>query len=56
MTLDAQKRIAKVATGFTWSSTVKGKPQSGKGKLIVELSDYGVPVQVQRPADVVQSK
>ncbi|MEU4240496.1 hypothetical protein [Actinoplanes sp. NPDC026619] len=56
VTLDAQKRIAKVATGFTWSSTVKGKLQSGKGKLIVELSDYGVPVQVQRPADVVPTK
>jgi hypothetical protein len=56
VTLDAHKRIAKVSTTFTWSSTVKGKLQSGKGKLTFELSDYGIPVKVQRPADVVLTK
>jgi hypothetical protein len=56
VTLDDHKRIARVATTVTWSSTVKGKLQSGKGKLTFELSDYGVPVKVQRPADVVLVK
>lgn len=56
VTLDTHKRIARVATTLTWSSTVKGRLDSGKGKLTIELSDYGVPVKVQRPADVVLVK
>ena len=53
VTLNADGRIAKVALTGTWQSTAKGRLDTGTFRATLELSDYGVPVHVDRPADVV---
>jgi hypothetical protein len=51
--LNADGRIAKVTVDGTWQSTVKGRLDTGTFHTTVELSDYGLAVHVDRPADVV---
>ncbi|MEV4509445.1 hypothetical protein AB0K00_10860 [Dactylosporangium sp. NPDC049525] len=46
-------RIAKVTLAGTWQSTAKGRLDTGTFRATLELSDYGVPVHVDRPTDVV---
>ncbi|NUO60558.1 MAG: hypothetical protein HOV78_28150 [Hamadaea sp.] len=53
VTFDADGRVAKVVMTFHWQTTVKGRFQSGTVVSTLQLSDYGLAVQVQRPADVV---
>ncbi|WP_238008266.1 hypothetical protein KZZ52_58280 [Dactylosporangium sp. AC04546] len=53
VTLDADGRIAKVAMTGTWQSTAKGRLDTGTFSATLELYDYGVPVTVERPKDVV---
>ena len=64
VTLDADRRIAKV----TYLSTNKGRfkpgvksPKSGVSfdstqRLTLELSDYGTPVRVEKPTDVIVAR
>ncbi|MFE9202730.1 hypothetical protein [Micromonospora sp. NPDC007230] len=56
VTLDADGRIAKVALSGTWQSTMKGRLDKGTFSSTLELFDYGVPVKVERPTDVVMVK
>jgi hypothetical protein len=51
--LNADGRIAKVTLAGTWRSTAKGRLDTGTFRATLELSDYGVAVHVDRPADVV---
>lgn len=53
VTLNADGRIAKVTIDGTWQSTAKGRLDTGTFRVTLELSDYGVPVHVDRPTDVV---
>jgi hypothetical protein len=55
VTLDRDGRIAKVTTKTGWEATVPGKrgPQKGTATATLELFDYGTPVTVKRPKDVV---
>lgn len=53
VTLNADDRIAKVTLDGTWQSTAKGRLDTGTFHATLELSDYGVPVHVDRPTDVV---
>ncbi len=53
VTLNADGRIAKVALTVNWRSTAKGRLDQGTYTAVLELSDYGLEVKVQRPADVV---
>lgn len=55
VTLDPDGRIAKVATRSTWEAVEQGKggPQQGTSTATLELFDYGTPVTVKRPKDVV---
>jgi hypothetical protein len=53
VTLNPDGRIAKVALTLNWQSTAKGRNDSGAVNALLELSDYGLEVHVQRPADVV---
>lgn len=53
VTLNADGRIAKVTIDGTWQSTAKGRLDSGTFRATLELSDYGLQVHVDRPADVV---
>ncbi|NUR71053.1 MAG: hypothetical protein HOU81_09540 [Hamadaea sp.] len=55
VTFDADGRVAMVAMRVQWQSTVKGKLQSGTVLSTMQLSDYGLPVQVKRPTDVVRA-
>ncbi|MEU5786175.1 hypothetical protein ABZ754_00410 [Micromonospora purpureochromogenes] len=54
VTLSRDGRIAKVVLTVTWQTTAKGRLDQGTSTLTLELSDYGLPVKVQRPADVVK--
>ncbi|MEU6203512.1 hypothetical protein ABZ814_07980 [Micromonospora musae] len=56
VTVDADGRIATVALSSTWQSTAKGRLDTGTADVTLELFDYGVEVQVERPTDVVQIK
>ncbi|MEH1055913.1 hypothetical protein V6U89_11955 [Micromonospora sp. CPCC 206171] len=56
VTLDRDGRIAKVVLTVTWQTTAKGRLDQGTSTSTLELSDYGVAVKVQRPADVVKVK
>jgi hypothetical protein len=55
ITLNASKRVAKVAYGWT----LTGKMKQGDNvfnrnvKVTLEFSDYGTPVTIERPANVV---
>ncbi|GAA3201808.1 hypothetical protein ACFO1B_06490 [Dactylosporangium siamense] len=53
VTLNADGRIAKVTLVSTWQTTAKGRLDTGTVHATLELSDYGLPVHVERPADVV---
>ncbi|MEV6965065.1 hypothetical protein AB0M47_08095 [Hamadaea sp. NPDC051192] len=53
VTFDADGRVAKIAMTFQWQTTAKGRLQSGTVVSTLQLSDYGLSVQVKRPADVV---
>ncbi|MFF5230209.1 hypothetical protein [Dactylosporangium sp. NPDC000521] len=53
VTLNADGRIAKVTMQDWWQSTIKRTVMSGQSFTTLELSDYGVPVHVDRPTDVV---
>ncbi|GAA4257017.1 hypothetical protein [Dactylosporangium darangshiense] len=53
VTLDANGRIARIAIAGTWESTAKGRLDKGEFTTTLELSDYGLAVTAQRPADVV---
>ena len=53
VTINADGRIARVAVTGTWSSTAKGRLDQGGFARTLELSDYGLTVTVQRPANVV---
>jgi hypothetical protein len=54
VTLDRDGRIATVTLTVTWQSTEKGRLDQGTVRSKLELFDYGVPVTVERPADVVK--
>ncbi|GAA3454717.1 hypothetical protein [Dactylosporangium matsuzakiense] len=56
VSLNADGRIARIVVAGTWSSTAKGRLDQGRLTRTVELSDYGLPVTVQRPAQVVPVK
>ncbi|MFC3503327.1 hypothetical protein ACFOOK_20450 [Micromonospora krabiensis] len=51
--LDGDGRIAKVALAGTWRTTAKGRLDTGTFASTLELFDYGLPVRVERPTDVV---
>ncbi|MET8524827.1 hypothetical protein [Micromonospora sp. NPDC005172] len=53
VTLDRDSRIAMVALTFSWQSTAKGRLDQGTSTSTLQLFDYGVPVQVERPTDIV---
>jgi hypothetical protein len=55
VTLNASKRVAKVTYGWTLTGTMKqgGKVFNRNVKATLEFSDYGTPVTVERPANVV---
>jgi hypothetical protein len=55
ITLNASKRVAKVTYDWTLTGKVKqgGKLFNRKVKVTLEFSDYGTPVTVERPANVV---
>jgi hypothetical protein len=53
VTIGADGRVAKVAITGSWESTVKGRLDRGEFTTTLELSDYGLEVKVDRPADVV---
>jgi hypothetical protein len=55
VTLNASKRVAKVTYGWTLAGTMKqgGKVFNRNVKVTLEFSDYGTPVTVERPANVV---
>lgn len=53
VTINGDGRIAEVAMNGTWQSTAKGRLDKGTFKATLELYDYGVKVEVKRPADVV---
>ncbi|MFI7609455.1 hypothetical protein ACIBTV_30680 [Micromonospora sp. NPDC049366] len=53
VTLDGDGRIAKVALAGTWRTTAKGRLDTGTFASTLELFDYGLPVRVERPTDVV---
>jgi hypothetical protein len=53
VTLDADKRIAKVTFVQALQANKDGQSVTGRYPVTVELSDYGTPVSVQRPTDVV---
>ncbi|MET7394523.1 hypothetical protein ABZS66_13625 [Dactylosporangium sp. NPDC005572] len=53
VTLNADGRIARVAMTGTWQSTAKGRLDTGTFTATLELYDYGLPVTVERPKDVV---
>jgi hypothetical protein len=55
VTLNASKRVAKVTYGWTLTGTMKqgGKVFNRNVKVTLEFSDYGTPVTVERPANVV---
>jgi hypothetical protein len=52
--LDRDGRIATVTLTVTWQTTAKGRLDQGTVRSKLELFDYGVPVTVERPADVVK--
>ncbi|MEU8252892.1 hypothetical protein AB0C06_01305 [Micromonospora inaquosa] len=56
VTLDRDGRIATVALTVTWQSTVKGRLDTGTVNSTLEVFDYGTPVTVERPTDVVMIK
>lgn len=53
VTLGADKRIAKVTYDETFRSGKNGDVSTSTSSMTVELSDYGTPVRVERPTDVV---
>jgi hypothetical protein len=53
VSLNADGRIAKVSIAGTWQSTAKGRLDTGTFRATIELSDYGLAVHVDPPADVV---
>jgi hypothetical protein len=53
VTLDAAGRITKVDLTASWKGTSKGRYGTSTSTSKLELSDYGVVVEVKRPADVV---
>jgi hypothetical protein len=52
VTIDAG-RITKIAITGTWESTVKRHLDQGEFSTTIEFADFGLPVTVERPADVV---
>jgi hypothetical protein len=56
VTVDADKRIAKVTYERTTQAEKDGQALTSTSVLTVELSDYGTPVQVEKPADVIVAK
>jgi hypothetical protein len=61
VTLDANKRIAKVTTEATKKGQFKpgkkgGTAFNGTAVVTVELSDYGTPVKVEKPTKVIVAK
>jgi hypothetical protein len=55
ITLNASKRVAKVAYGWTLTGKMKqgGNVFNRNVKVTLEFSDYGTPVTIERPANVV---
>ncbi|GIG88020.1 hypothetical protein [Plantactinospora endophytica] len=53
---DGNGRIAKVTLTGTWQSSAKGRTDTGSYTATLELFDYGVEVEVRRPADVVPAR
>ncbi|WP_433128661.1 hypothetical protein ACQPWW_02385 [Micromonospora sp. CA-240977] len=53
VTLSRDGRIATVALTTTWQSTAKGRLDQGTVSSTLDLFDYGVEVNVERPTDVV---
>ena len=53
VTLDGNGRIARVAITGTTETTAKGRLDRSEFTTTLDLSGYGLPVTVQRPADVV---
>ena len=45
-----------MALTVTWQSTVKGRLDTGTVNSTLEVFDYGTPVTVERPTDVVMSR
>lgn len=55
ITRDADGRISEVTMTGTWQSTAKGRLDQGTYEAAVKIFDYGVRVEVKRPADVVKA-
>lgn len=53
VTLGADKRIAKVTYDETFRIGKNGDVSTSTSSMTVELSDYGTPVRVERPTDLV---
>lgn len=51
--LGADKRIATVTYDETWRIGKNGDVETSTLSMTIELSDYGTPVQVERPVDIV---
>jgi hypothetical protein len=56
VTIGADQRVAKVTSTVTWRSTATGSLVTGQYNVTTELSDYGTPVVVARPAPVVPAR
>jgi hypothetical protein len=51
--LGADKRIATVTYDETWTIGKNGEPEASTSSMTLEFSDYGTPVQVERPVNIV---
>jgi hypothetical protein len=56
VTLGADNRIAKVAYERVVQSNMRGEAFTYHLHVVIELSDYGTPVQVETPTDLAPSK
>jgi hypothetical protein len=56
VTVDADKRVAKVTYEHTTQAEKDGQAFTSIVVVTVELSDYGTPVQVDKPTDVIVVK